>query len=249
MEEKVVDLEYCNPFDGKQENIWMKVEHCGRYLFARDRINAVGATNVLDAACADGYGTQMLCADARVVTGADRNESYLSLAYSKSCSAFFICLDFDRDSMPFSTGELDAVVCFETIEHLESPKRMIDEFARILRPGGLLLLSFPNAAYEKLDEDNHNKDPYHKHIFHKEDVLELLSASFDTKEVLGQFLCNQAYNSESAAVKAGLFSQEEVSALYRYDPESVRIMARTLGYPCPQHTDDSYSYIFVTYRK
>jgi SAM-dependent methyltransferase len=244
-----VDLEYCNPFDGKQENIWMKAEHCGRYLFAADRIDAVGAAKVLDAACADGYGTEMLCADSRDVTGADRNESYLSQGRSRFCNAEFVCLDFDRDAMPFATGELDAVVCFETIEHLEFPERLLGEFARILRPGGLLLLSFPNAAYEKLDEEGNNKDPYHKHIFRKEDVLGLLSESFDTKEVLGQFLCNQAYNSESAAIKAGLLSQEEVSALYKYDPESVRIMARTLGYPCSQHTDDSYSYIYVAYRK
>ena len=244
-----VDLEYCNPFDGRHENIWMKLEHCGRYLFARDRIDAADATKVLDAACADGYGTQMLCGDARDVTGADRNESYLSLARSRSCSASFVCLDFDRDSMPFGAGEMDAVVCFETIEHLEFPVRLLGEFARILRPGGILLLSFPNAAYEKLDQDGHNKDPYHKHIFSQEDVLELLSESFDTKEVLGQFLCNQAYNSESTAIKAGLLSQKQVSALYRYDPESVRIMAQTLGYPCSQHTDDSYSYIYVAYRK
>lgn len=34
-----VNLEYCNPFDGNKENIWMKAEHCGRYLFASDLIS------------------------------------------------------------------------------------------------------------------------------------------------------------------------------------------------------------------
>lgn len=246
-----VDLEYCDPFDGERNNIWMKAEHCGRYLFASDRIAACESAGgkVLDAACADGYGTEMLCSTGWEVTGADRSEDYLALARKRQCPARFVRVDFDLEEMPFQKDELDAVVCFETIEHLDSPGRLVSEFARILQPGGLLLLSFPNALYEKTDENGKNKDPFHKHIFPLDEILRLMNPFFEVHEILGQFLCNQAYALESGAVKAGILSQEEISALYRYDPDSVRVFSRALAYPCDLHVDDSYSYILVARRK
>lgn len=246
-----VNLEYCNPFDGKQENIWMKAEHCGRYLFAADRINKSNATSikVLDAACADGYGTQILCGGGRIVFGADRSDDYLAIARSRNCNASFICMDFDKESMPFHDNELDVVVCFETIEHLDFPEKLVHDFSRILHSNGLLLLSFPNATYEKLDENGKNKDPYHKHIFKLEDIVHILSKTFDIKEILGQSLCNQAYSIESAAIKSAAVSQKEISSIYRYDPKAVRILSKTLAYPCSLHVNESYSYIIVAHKK
>ena len=246
-----VDLEYCDPFDGERNNIWMKAEHCGRYLFAADRIKALGFAEgkVLDAACADGYGTEMLCMDGWEATGADRSEDYLAIARGRQCPARFVRIDFDQEKMPFRKGELDAAVCFETIEHLDSPEQLVSEFARILRPEGLLLLSFPNAIYENTDENGNNKDPFHKHIFQLDDILLMLSPFFDVDEILGQFLCNQAYALESSAVKTGVLSLEEVSSLYRYDPASIKVFSRALAYPCNLHVDDTYSYILVARRK
>ena len=246
-----VDLEYCDPFDGSRDSIWMKIEHCGRYQFAVDRIAAMGMEHcrILDAACADGYGTEMLCRDGWQVTGADRSAEYLLSANSRGCSASFIHLDFDRNGLPFSDGEMDAVVCFETLEHLEHPGRFLAEMARVLHPEGLLLLSFPNALYEKLDENGNNKDPFHKHIFQLDDVMYMVEALFSVESILGQFLSNQAYALESKAVKAGVLSQEEVSDLYRYDAEAIRVMSRALAYPCDLHVNDSYSYLIVARRK
>lgn len=246
-----VDMEYCDPFDGTQENIWMKVEHCGRYLFAADYIreNCVAGGQILDAACADGYGTEMLCGHGLTVTGADRSEEYLALARKRKCPAKFIQLDFDEKEMPFPKGGLHAVVCFETIEHVSYPEKLLGEFARILRPEGIMLLSFPNNLYEKLDENGNNKDPYHKHIFRPDDIFRMLGTSFEILDVLGQFLCNQAYALESAAVKSGALKPAEVATLYRYDPTSIRFMARALAYPCCLHIDDTYSYLIIARKK
>lgn len=245
-----IDLEYCDPFDGTQENIWMKAEHCGRYLFATDYLRANGIEGqILDAACADGYGTEMLCGPGLAVTGADRSEEYLALARKRGCPATFVQIDFDKEVMPFPEGEVQAVVCFETIEHVSYPGKLVGEFSRILRSDGLLLLSFPNALYEKLGENGYNKDPYHKHIFRMDDILQILGPSFEVLDILGQFLCNQAYALESDAIKSGALFPAEVAALYRYDPASVRIMARALAYPCRLHVDDTYSYLVIARRK
>ena len=229
----------------------MKAEHCGRYLFASDLISESNSAplKILDAACADGYGSQILSGRGRIVYGVDRSEDYLSIARSRDCDATFIRLDFDKQSFPFSDGELDVVVCFETLEHMEYPDRLVREFSRILRTKGTLLLSFPNAIYEKLDENGVNKDPYHKHIFKLDDIKHILFESFEIESVLGQFLCNQAYAMESATIKSEVLSQEAISSIYRYDPEAVMILSRTLAYPCASHVDESYSYIIIARKK
>ena len=49
--------------------------------------------------------------------------------------------------MPFGDGELDVVVCNEVLEHLLEPQRAAAEALRVLRPGGVFLVSVPNVAY------------------------------------------------------------------------------------------------------
>jgi len=53
----------------------------------------------------------------------------------------------EHDPFPFSDGIFDAVLCMELIEHLTySPTHMLAEAHRVLKPGGLLFLSTPNAV-------------------------------------------------------------------------------------------------------
>ena len=55
----------------------------------------------------------------------------------------FIESDLDK-ALPFEDNFFDFVVCGDGIEHVESPFLTIREFARILRPGGVVLISTPN---------------------------------------------------------------------------------------------------------
>lgn len=49
----------------------------------------------------------------------------------------------DAAALPLATGCADAIVCLEVIEHVRSPAEALSEFARVLRPGGVLFLSMP----------------------------------------------------------------------------------------------------------
>lgn len=242
-----VDLEYCDPFDNEERGIWMKIEHCGRYLYARDRISSLGAKRILDAACADGYGTKMLASTGRDVSGLDINQEYLELAriQNKAEGVSYYQVDFDRDPFPAHLTQQDVVVCFETIEHVNHPKVLLKKIHQALKVSGKLLLSFPNAIFEKLDENGKNKDPFHRHIFQIGDILTLLADSgFQTTcEPLGQSLCNMSYFYQSKYQKEGLIQEEVINSLFRYDEFAIRNYASFLGYPNNYQVSDTYSYI------
>jgi SAM-dependent methyltransferase len=56
--------------------------------------------------------------------------------------------DLEDHPYPLETASFDVVVMTEVFEHLRDyPLRSIEEVRRILRPGGLLVLTTPNAAY------------------------------------------------------------------------------------------------------
>ena len=65
---------------------------------------------------------------------------------------------FDVESMPYPDGHFDAIVFFDLLEHVPSPRRMLAECARVLRPGGILhgfvpLEAQPGTLYRLLERD------------------------------------------------------------------------------------------------
>jgi SAM-dependent methyltransferase len=47
----------------------------------------------------------------------------------------------DAHNLPFANNEFSTILCTEVLEHLHSPHIAIDEMFRILKPGGVLILS------------------------------------------------------------------------------------------------------------
>lgn len=65
-------------------------------------------------------------------------------------------IDFRSDilDIPVEDESFDAVLCTEVIEHVPEPIRVLDVFARVLKPGGILLLSAPLGS-------GLHQEPYH----------------------------------------------------------------------------------------
>jgi len=53
----------------------------------------------------------------------------------------------DAHHLPYVTGRFDCVVCIDVIEHTEDPQRVIQEAARVLRPRGVAVFSFPRRRF------------------------------------------------------------------------------------------------------
>ena len=55
--------------------------------------------------------------------------------------------DVERGEFPFEDESFDTITCLEVLEHLAiDPMAMMSEINRVLKPGGLLVLSTPNAV-------------------------------------------------------------------------------------------------------
>lgn len=58
-----------------------------------------------------------------------------------------LCAKLDLNKpLPFPDGDFDLVMAVEVLEHLESPRAFLREVYRVLRPGGLAVVSTPNIT-------------------------------------------------------------------------------------------------------
>jgi 2-polyprenyl-3-methyl-5-hydroxy-6-metoxy-1,4-benzoquinol methylase len=52
--------------------------------------------------------------------------------------------DLDTASLPIADASVDAAAAVEVIEHLDNPRAFVQELARIVRPGGWIVVTTPN---------------------------------------------------------------------------------------------------------
>jgi len=81
----------------------------------------------------------------RDVYGVDIDEVALKKATDRGVKVFKA--DLNSDPLPFKDGFFDVVLTEEVIEHLVNPDNAIREARRVLKAGGLFLLSTPNLAW------------------------------------------------------------------------------------------------------
>lgn len=153
-------------------------DHVARYQWAAQQLEKLGARKVLDVACGVGYGSDILRQAGLAVVSTDRYGP--GLRFGKQNFEVRTPVLADAHRLPFGPGCFDAVVCFETIEHLDWPGLFLRGIAHLLKAKGTLLLSTPNR--ELSDQSN----PHHLHEFTVRELLSLLQGEGFT--LLGLFV-------------------------------------------------------------
>ena len=101
----------------------------------------------LDAGCGTGTLARHLAQRGCRVTGVDGSARMIEVA-ERAAAGSHGALDFlhvnDVVALPFAAGSFDGVICSSVLEYVNSPPRVLAELARVLRPGGRLLVSVPN---------------------------------------------------------------------------------------------------------
>ncbi|MFB6140123.1 MAG: class I SAM-dependent methyltransferase [Halosimplex sp.] len=108
---------------------------------------------LLDAGC--GHGTDLLrrTSESKAVVGLDISRAQLGLAPERVPDARFV--HGDMTTLPFDEGAFDAVVAYRSLIHVPRPdhQRVLEEFARVLRPGGGVLLSEAPVEFDRETDD------------------------------------------------------------------------------------------------
>jgi O-antigen biosynthesis protein len=159
----------------------IELEHFHRYFLARDLCRG---KEVLDIASGEGYGSAFLSQVAKRVIGVDVDVAAVDHAktqYARSNLAFVKGSALD---IPIPAASVDIVVSFETIEHFYDHGKFLSEVKRVLKPGGLFIVSTPERdIYSPANSDS---NPYHVKEMTRAEFESILSEHFGKLGVLVQ---------------------------------------------------------------
>ena len=158
-------------------------EHMSRYTYA----SAIAeGKRVLDVGCGCGYGTYYLALKgAASVLGIDRAHEAIEFArtHYRHTSLKFAVMDAYNLALE---GTFDLVTCFEVFEHVEKPRRLLEEICRVVRDDGLALISTPNRLTYRAGGPS-GKNPFHFREYDEGEFRDVLSEFFGSVTLLGQF--------------------------------------------------------------
>jgi 2-polyprenyl-3-methyl-5-hydroxy-6-metoxy-1,4-benzoquinol methylase len=122
------------------ENYWY-ARHLAAYQWLTGLIPPTG--RVLDAGCGEGYGAELLrTAGARSVIGLDYDGT--ALRHIAKVYPQLKVLQGNLVQQGLADDAFDLVVSMQTIEHLWDQPAFVSECARVVRPGGAVVLTTPN---------------------------------------------------------------------------------------------------------
>ena len=107
----------------------------------------VSDTLVLDAGCGTGWFSRKAQAHGATVVSLDIGCRLLREAQAKGCLR---PVAGDVLQLPFQDGCFQIAICSEVIEHLIDPRVGVFELVRVVRPGGWLVITTPNALWRPL---------------------------------------------------------------------------------------------------
>src|SRR3954470_18042146 len=158
--------------DVPAENYWFQ-----RHLVVYEWIAAqVGGKRVVDMACGEGYGADVLAGSAAGVVGVDANpeaHDHARLRYVRPN------LRFERDLVETFAEPCDAVVFLQTIEHVEDPGAILDHFSSMLAPGGIAYVSTPNLLTLAPPGAQKSENPWHLREYRAAEFRALCESHFE----------------------------------------------------------------------
>ena len=118
---------------------------------------------VLDVGCGTGANGPVLAARGGLAIGIDASKVPLGLGGTDE-RGHAARLRGDGTALPFADGSFDLVVALDVLEHIDDDSAAARELARVLRPGGALVIFVPalRLLWGLQDEVSHHRRRYHR---------------------------------------------------------------------------------------
>jgi SAM-dependent methyltransferase len=151
------------------ENYWFRRHEAAYRALAPHCRGAV----LLEAGCGEGYGAALLATVAARVVALDYDAA--AAAHAAAAYPQVGVLRANLAALPLRAGSIDVVASLQVIEHLWDQPGFVRGCARVLRPGGRLLLTTPNRLTFSPGRDT-PRNPFHTREFAAAELAELLAA-------------------------------------------------------------------------
>lgn len=183
------------------------------YVEAAKRIRG----DVLEIGTGSGYGIEVIAPHARRYTTLDKQMPRFADELPDNVEF----LQSVVPPLPFAAESFDCVITFQVIEHIRRDVELVREIHRVLRPGGRLILTTPNAPASL------TRNPWHVREYTAAELGRLLAdGGFATVEIEGVFGNERvmAYYEEN---------RRSVARILRFDPLDLqhRLPRRLLQLP------------------
>jgi 2-polyprenyl-3-methyl-5-hydroxy-6-metoxy-1,4-benzoquinol methylase len=163
--------------DVPAENYWFR-RHLAVYEWIAERSAGL---EMVDMACGEGYGTDVLARRARRVTGVDANPDAYEHARAKYTRPG---VRFVRDLIETYVQPCDAVVFLQTIEHVKQPEQVLSHF-KAMAP--TVYVSTPNVLTLAPEGADKSDNPWHLREYRAREFRALCERVFDRVELYGLF--------------------------------------------------------------
>jgi 2-polyprenyl-3-methyl-5-hydroxy-6-metoxy-1,4-benzoquinol methylase len=163
--------------DVPAENYWFR-RHLAVYEWIAERSAGL---EMVDMACGEGYGTDVLARRARRVTGVDANPDAYEHARAKYTRPG---VRFVRDLIETYIQPCDAVVFLQTIEHVKQPEQVLSHF-KAMAP--TVYVSTPNVLTLAPEGADKSDNPWHVREYRAREFRALCERVFDRVELYGLF--------------------------------------------------------------
>jgi SAM-dependent methyltransferase len=204
--------ERITPLSGEDDELL--IQHQARYTFASQFVRG---KNVLDIACGNGYGAELLLhGNPAHIIGVDVSPEAVEFARNH----------YAAENVEFRLGSaeqleniksVDVVTSFETIEHLLHPEKFLDGIGKVLPKNGKLIISTPVRAGGTLDMKPAN--PFHLREWNEKEFISLLSPFFRMCDPYFQFVIEKkSYPGSRTLAKIGskIFARQHYDEVMKF---------------------------------
>jgi len=155
----LIDVGAFDDFDRSPEAqdfiTWMEHQRRAGADRALDLLGLTGDDRVLDIGCGTGVDLAALSQRAGHAVGIDRSLRMSDTARARIETGAASVAVADGQMLPFASGAFDACWARAVLVHIEHPQRVVAEIARVLRPGGRVVLSEPDHGSHIVSTTEH----------------------------------------------------------------------------------------------
>lgn len=156
-----------------------------RHLFAYKQIEKTNNKNLLEIGCGNGYGAKLL-SDSKNVIAIDIDKKVIETAKKQYTNKNLIFEHTNGKVLDFPDNSFDAIISFQTIEHIKFPRLFLIESRRVLKKGGVLFLTTPNRE-TRLEEGEKPFNRFHIKEYSANEIKETMEEFFKSVKVSGIF--------------------------------------------------------------